>query len=103
MVWQRRTVGRRAYEASGFGSRSVSLALGKFAGEQVAQHVGDGLAALEGDDLDATAQLGCDVDRQPGGESGAVTASTRRYLGFLDPVLGGAGTCGEATLGGSPV
>ena len=45
----------------------ASAVFGELAREQVAQHVGDGHAALEGGDLDPAAQLRRDVDGQPGG------------------------------------
>ena len=47
---------------------------GEFAREQVAQHVGDGDTAPEGGDLDAAAQRWRDIDGQPRGEGGGVTA-----------------------------
>ena len=50
---------------------------GKFAREELAQHVGDGDAAPEGGDLDAAAQLRRDVDGQSRGEGRALIAATR--------------------------
>jgi hypothetical protein len=48
----------------------LSLALSrrwrKLALEECAEHVGDGLAALERSNLDPAAHLGRDVDRQAG-------------------------------------
>ena len=52
-------------------------------GEKVAQHVGDGDAALERRDLDAAAQFGRDVDRQSGGEGAVLRGGERGCLGDL--------------------
>src|SRR3546814_7491770 len=41
----------------------LSFTVGKFTFEQRAQHVGDGLAALKGGDLDPAAHVGGDVNR----------------------------------------
>jgi hypothetical protein len=56
---------------------------GKFAREQLAQHVGDGDAAPEGGDLDAAAQLGRDVDGQPRGERRRRAVAGWRRIGAL--------------------
>ena len=45
----------------------VSTVFGELAQQQRAQHVGDGHAAPESGDLDPAAQLGRDVDGEPGG------------------------------------
>jgi hypothetical protein len=69
---------------------------GKFAREQIAQHVGDGDAAPERGDLDAAAQLRRDVDGQPRGEAAASAIASGSFLGGLDPAIGIAGPGGEA-------
>ena len=53
---------------AGFAIMVASIGCRKFAGEEGAQHVGDGLAALEGRDLDAGAQLWRHIDGEPRGE-----------------------------------
>src|SRR3546814_20516655 len=59
----------------------ASLGRRKFAGEQLAQHVGDGDAALERSDLDLAAQVRRNVDGEPCGEIGGVAVARGTRIG----------------------
>ena len=70
---------------AGLPSCLSSIDCGEFAGEQVAQHVCDGLAALEGRDLDPAPQLRRHVDGEPRGVEIAGAGRRSRRLGRADP------------------
>src|SRR5690606_31825481 len=79
----------------------VSFGRWELASEQLAQHVGDGDAALERRDLDAAAQVGGDVDREAGGEAGRLGAVRRAWLRRFHPALRITRPCDEMTPGRS--
>jgi hypothetical protein len=67
---------------------NAPIGIGKFARQQIAQHVGDGDAALEGGDLDASAERRRDVDSESGGVEVCGDAGWRGWIGTPDPALG---------------
>ena len=73
--------------------------VGKFAREEVAQHVGDRQPALEGDDLDAAAQFRRDVDSEAGGENVAFAFAGCDGVGSPNPCLRVARTRHKSALG----
>src|SRR4051794_13990711 len=76
-----------------------SIGWGKFAGEEVAQHVGDRLAALEGRDLDPGTQRRRHIDGKPRGKEIAGARRRTRRLGRTDPGLCVAWARCEAAVG----
>src|SRR3546814_11156950 len=68
-------------------SSCLSFTVGKFTFEQRAQHVGDGLVALKGGDLDPAAHVGGDVNREPGGELGGAVRAQRWTVRRIDPAF----------------
>jgi len=67
---------------------SVLHRLREFAGEEIAQHVGDGLAMLEGCNLDPGSQFRRHIDGQPRREEVAGALRRRRRLARADPGFG---------------
>ena len=80
-------------------TRRASSFVGKFAREELAQHVGDRQPALERGDLDAPALFGSDVDGESGGENVALAVIGRDRIGLPNPCLCVARPCYESALG----
>jgi hypothetical protein len=78
---------------------SASSFVGKFAREELAQHVGDCQPMPEGDDLDAPALLWGDVDGEPGRKSVALDVTSRNWIWLPNPCLRVARSCDESALG----
>ena len=73
--------------------------VGELAGQEVAQHVRDGDAALERRDLDAAAEVGRDIDRQRRREEISLRAVVRTWLRRPDPCVRIARPCREGAFG----
>jgi hypothetical protein len=77
--------------------------VGEFAGKQRAQHVGDGLSAIERHDLDAAALFWRDVDGEPRGERAGVRFAEVTASGVRTRASASPGRAAKARLALRPL
>jgi hypothetical protein len=81
----------------------VSVFVGEFAREQLAQHVGDGLSAPERGELDVGALFRGDVDGEPRSEEVGFRFARRQGFPRADPRIRVAGRAAKARLSMRPL